>query len=317
MTDRHVLSTRPLARRSALVGGAGLVGLGLAACSGNATTGGDSGGSGSGSGDSGGKTITMGYVPSWTDGLSTAYLLDNRLTEMGYSVKHQEIEEPAALYAGLAKGDIDIYPSAWPEVTHKKYMDKYGDDIDDLDTYYGNAVLTIAVPKYTKIDSIADLTGNADMFGGKIIGIEPGAGLTGVVKDDAMPTYGLDKEYELVTSSTTAMLSELKKATEAEKDIVVTLWRPFWANSAFPVKDLKDPEGAMGKKEGLHFLGKKDFADDFSDAAEFIGGIKLDDKQYNSLEDLVVNEYGKGKEADAVKKWLEDNPDVLPEVKKG
>jgi glycine betaine/proline transport system substrate-binding protein len=310
MTDRHILSNRPLTRRSALVGGAGLLGLGLAACSGNATTGGDSGGSGDGD-----KTITMGYVPSWTDGLSTAYLLDNQLGQMGYTVKHQEIEEPAALYAGLAKGDIDVYPSAWPEVTHKEYMDKYGDDIDDLDTYYGNAVLTIAVPKYTDIDSIEDLKGKGDMFGGKIIGIEPGAGLTKATKDSMMPTYELEDEYELVTSSTTAMLSELKKATDGEKDIVVTLWRPFWANTAFPVKDLKDPEGAMGEKEGLHFLGKKGFADEFPDVAEYIGGIKLDDKQYNDLEDLVVNEYGKGKEPEAVEKWLDDNPDVLPEIK--
>ncbi|PWH06654.1 glycine/betaine ABC transporter substrate-binding protein [Brachybacterium endophyticum] len=313
MNDRQNLRSRPLTRRSALVGVAGALGLGLAACSGNATTGGDSGGSGSGSE---GKSITLGYVPSWTDGLSTAYLLDNRLSKMGYSVEHQEIEQPAALYAALAKGDIDMYPSAWPEITHKKYMDKYGKDIEDLDTYYGDAVLTMAVPTYTKIESISDLKGKADMFDGKIIGIEPGAGLTGVVKDGAMPAYGLDKEYELVTSSTQAMLSELKKATEAKKDIVVTLWRPFWANSTFPVKDLKDPEGAMGKSEGLHFLARKGFGDDFADAAKFIGGIKLDDEQYNSLEDLVVNEYGKGKEPEAIEKWLKDNPDLLPEVEK-
>lgn len=299
--------SRPLTRRSALVGSAGLMGLGLAACSDNASTG----------GADTGETITLGYVPSWTDGLSTAYLLDNRLQAMGYNVEHQEISEPAALYAALAKGDIDVYPSAWPEVTHKEYMAEYGEDIDDLATYYGSAVLTIAVPDYTDITSIADLKGNADMFGGKIIGIEPGAGLTGVTQDSMMPTYELEGEYELVTSSTTAMLSELKKATEAETDIVVTLWRPFWANSAFPVRDLEDPEGAMGDKEGLHFLARKGFGDDFADAAEFIGGITLDDKQYNSLEDLVVNEFGDGKEAEAIDKWLEENPDVLPEVEEG
>ena len=77
---------RPLTRRSALLGGAGLMGLGLAACSG-----GDGGSDGGGSG--GGDTITLGYIPSWTDGLSTAYLLDNRLTAMGYTVEHEQITE--------------------------------------------------------------------------------------------------------------------------------------------------------------------------------------------------------------------------------
>ena len=62
---------RPLTRRSALLGGAGLMGLGLAACSG-----GDGGSDGGGSG--GGDTITLGYIPSWTDGLST---LDAKFTE--------------------------------------------------------------------------------------------------------------------------------------------------------------------------------------------------------------------------------------------
>ncbi|MBG9885278.1 glycine/betaine ABC transporter substrate-binding protein, partial [Bacillus toyonensis] len=92
-----------------------------------------------------------------------------------------------------------------------------------LGAYYANAKLTIAVPEYTDISSIADLAGNADRFGGKIYGIEPGAGLTKQTKESMMPEYGLDGEYELATSSTAAMLTELKKATEKKEDIVVTL----------------------------------------------------------------------------------------------
>lgn len=124
-----------------------------------------------------------------------------------------------------------------------------------------------------------------------------------------LPAYGLDSQYELVTSSTAAMLTELKSATEKKQDIAVTLWRPFWANDAFPVKDLEDPKGAMGEAEGLHFLGTKGFADEFPEAAELIEQIVLDDEQYGSLEDLVVNEYGEGREAEAVDAWLEEYGD--------
>src|SRR5690625_6205570 len=105
-----------LSRRSALLGGAGLLGLGLAACGSDDSGSGDGGNGGGG----GGGTITLGYIPSWTDGLSTAYLLDNRLTAMGYDVEHEEISEAGVLYAGLAQGDVDMYPSAWPEVTHAR-----------------------------------------------------------------------------------------------------------------------------------------------------------------------------------------------------
>jgi glycine betaine/proline transport system substrate-binding protein len=283
--------------------------FGLAAC-GSESDGGDGGSGGDGGGGGGdAKQITLGIIPSWTDGLSTAYLWKNLLEENGYQVEIQELSEAAPLYTGLAEGDVDVYPSAWPEVTHKTYMEQYGDQIEDLGAYYDNAKLTFAVPEYVDIDSIEELTGNADRFGGKIIGIEPGAGLTEVTKTSVMPEYGLDGDYELVTSSTTSMLAELKKAVEGEQDIVVTLWRPFWANNAFPVKDLEDPKGALGESEALHMLGREGFAEDFPEVADMMSKAKLDDAQYGTLEDLVVNEYGEGKEADAITQWLKDNPD--------
>ena len=283
--------------------------LALAGCSGN------------GDPDAGGEaemaecgTITLGYLPSWTDGLSTAYLLENQLGKLGYDVEMQTLTEAGPLYAGLAQGDVDVYPSAWPELTHAQYMDKYGDDIEDLGAYYEGASLTIAVPSYVDIDSIEDLAGNGDRFDGKIIGIEPGAGLTAQTQDEMMPAYELDGEYELVTSSTAAMLTELSNAIDAKEDIVVTSWRPFWANDAYDLKDLEDPKGAMGDPEALHFLGTSGFSDRCADAAELIAGIQLDDAAYGSLEDMVVNEYGEGRESEAVAAWLEANPDAFETV---
>lgn len=290
---RHLTATLALGTVAALA---------LAGCaSGNQAEG--------GAGDGGDKgTITLGFLPSWTDGLSTAYLLEDQLGKLGYTVKMQTLTEAGPLYAGLAQGDVDIYPSAWPELTHKSYMDTYGDAIEDLGSYYDNAKLTIAVPSYVDIDSIDELQANAARFDGKIYGIEPGAGLTKQTQETMLPGYGLDGEYELVTSSTAAMLTELDNAIAAQKDIAVTLWRPFWANDAYDVKDLADPQGLMGDPEKLHFLGTAGFAEKYPDAAELIAGIQLDDAQYGSLEDLVVNEYGEGREADAIDAWLEQNP---------
>lgn len=298
-------------RRTKLVAGLMALGFATAAC------GSDDGGSNGSSGDGGegGGTITLGIIPSWTDGLSTAYLWKNVLEQEGYTVEIQEIAEAAPLYTGVANGDIDIYPSAWPQVTHASYMDEYGDDLEDLGAYYEGAKLTFAVPEYTDLTSIEDLKGNADMFDGKITGIEPGAGLTKVTKDEVMPTYGLDDEYQLVESSTTAMLAELQKAVDSEEDIVVTLWRPFWANSEFPVKDLEDPEGALGEPETLNAIATKGFSEEFPDVADMVANFKLDDDQYGSLEDMVVNEYGQGKEAEAVEAWLEENPDFIEGLK--
>lgn len=257
-------------------------------------------------------TITMGFLPAWTDGLSTAYLLADQLEKLGYDIEMEEVVDAGPLYAVLSKGDIDMYPSAWSEVTHAKYMDEYGDKIEDLGTYYDGAVLTMAVPEYmTDINSIEDLKANADLFDGKIIGIEPGAGLTEAVQNNVIPEYELGDDFELVTSSTGGMLATLDTAVAAEDPIVVTLWRPFWANDAWPVKDLEDPKGALGETEGLHFLGKLGFADEFPEAAEYIEKIKLTDEQYGALESLVTSDDYKDKSADAVDKWLEEYGDQI------
>ena len=283
------------------VAGVAALGLALTGCSQEAAK--DDGGGGD-KGD-----IKLGYVTGWTDGQSVSLLLENQLSKLGYNVETKTFSDAAVLYAGVANGDVDMYPSSWPEVTHKQYMDEYGDKLEDVGAYYDNAVLTIAVPKYMKdINSIEDLKGKGKDFDGKIIGIEPGAGLTKATKG-MIPKYGLDKEYELVTSSTAAMLTELGNATDAEEDIVVTLWRPFWANNAYPVKDLKDPKGAMGDPEKLHFTATKGFSDEFSEAADYISKIKLDDAQYGDLEDLVVNKY-KDKGDKAITEWLKANPDA-------
>lgn len=283
------------------VAGVAVLGLALTGCSQEAAN--DDGGGG----DKG--TIKLGYVTGWTDGQSVSLLLENQLEDLGYKVETDTFSDAAVLYAGIANGDVDMYPSSWPEVTHKQYMDEYGDKLEDVGAYYDNAVLTIAVPKYMKdINSIEDLKGKGKDFDGKIIGIEPGAGLTKATKG-MIPKYGLDKEFELVTSSTAAMLTELGNATDAEEDIVVTLWRPFWANNAYPVKDLKDPKGAMGDPEKLHFTATKGFSDEFSEAADYISKIKLDDKQYGDLEDLVVNKHKDDGEA-AITEWLKKNPDA-------
>src|SRR5699024_4130832 len=156
MTNRRNIITprsaarRSVTRRSALLGSAGLMGLGLAACGGDSGgDGGNGGGTENGGGGGGASgTITLGYIPSWTGGLSTAYVMDNQLTAMGYTVEHQEINDAAVLYTALAGGDIDVYPSAWPEVTHAQYMDEHGDSIEDLVGYYEGAVLNLSVPDY-------------------------------------------------------------------------------------------------------------------------------------------------------------------------
>jgi len=235
------------------------------------------------------------------------HLVKTQLEKAGYRIKLTDLSEAGPLYAGLSQGAVDLYPSAWPDVTHKEYMDKYRKYIEDLGTYYDAAKLTWAVPSYSSMKSIEDIKSHASQIGNKIIGIEPGAGLTKVSQEDVIPDYGLG-DMKFLTSSTTGMLAELKKAVDAKNEIVVTLWHPFWANTTYNMRDLEDPKGALGKGEGLHFLGREGFAKEYPEIAKWLGSIKMDEPTYGSLEDLVVNTYGEGKEDEAATAWSKEHP---------
>lgn len=289
---------------------AGLLALGaatalaLSGCSGG-------GSSEGGDGGEGGDTITVGYIEGWTDGQSIAYLLKDQFEKLGMQVEMEVLTDNGPMYAALSTGDIDIHASGWPEVTHKSYMDEFGDDLESLGVWYDNGVLTIAVPSYSKIESLDELKDNADLFGSEIVGIEPGAGLTEITQNSMMPAYGLD-DWTLSTSSTASMLTVLGDAIDNEEEVVVTLWRPFWAYAEYDVRDLEDPEGTMGQPEGLHMLGHKGTAEKFPEAAELMEGLNLDDKAYGELEMLITSEEYADDSEGAVDQWIEEHPDAFP-----
>jgi len=255
-------------------------------------------------GDAEKGTIHIGWIP-WDEDIAATYLWKRILEDEGYTVELTQLDV-APVYSGLAAGDLDLFLDAWLPQTHSDYWAEYGGDLEDLAVWYDNGALTLAVPTYVDLDSIGDLDGNADMFDGQIIGIEPGAGLTRVTREEAMPGYGLDDEYTLVEGSTTAMLAELDRATSNEEPIVVTLWHPHWAYSAYDIKDLEDPQGLMGEAEEMHALARDGFSEDFPEVANWISNFEMSDEALASLEQLVINEYGSGQEEAAVEEWLSD-----------
>ena len=174
------------------------------------------------------KAITIGYMPAWTDTLSSSHLLKNKLEDAGYSVELHKLGDAAVFYTALSKGDLDIFPLAWSERTHRQYMEKYKDDIEDLGVGFSGAQLFWAVPEYVDdINSIEDLKKDSERFNNHVVGIEPGAGLTDL-SEQAMSDYAMeDAGYSLDTSSTPAMLSELESAIENRK----TLWSPCGVRS--------------------------------------------------------------------------------------
>jgi len=254
-----------------------------------------------------GEEISIAVHGGWPEGVAVTYIWKKALEDQGFEVEVGDEAEAGPNYAALAGGDFDLNFDMWLPLTHKDYWEEYGDDLEKLGVWYDDAVLTIAVNEDAPIDSLDELADHADDFDNRIVGIEPGAGLMQVTKEDAMPTYGLE-DMELVESSTPAMLAELAGATDAGDDIVVTLWRPHWAYDEYPVRDLEDPEGAMGEAEEIYTVGRDGFSEEFPEVAEAIEAFELTDDQLFSLENIMFNEEeddGEDPEG-SVEKWLED-----------
>jgi glycine betaine/proline transport system substrate-binding protein len=297
--------------RAAALATAGLVAAtSLAACGGrdSDTAAAADDAASSGSGGSGDKSLTIGMAAGWAEDIAVSHLWKHVLEEEGYDVTLKELDV-APVFVGVAKGDLDLFFDTWLPVTHEDYWNQYGDQVEDLGIWYDQATLNIAVPEYVDAETIGDLKGMAEKFDGTITGIDPGAGLTRVTKDEAMPTYGLD-DYELKTSSTPAMLAALKKATDEKKPIVVTLWHPHWAYSAFPIKDLEDPEGAMGEAEEIHTIASTEFVENNADLVEKIKSFEMDDATLADLEKVVLQEHEDDLEA-GVDAWVEENQDYV------
>src|SRR5215216_5243017 len=238
------------------------------------------GGGGGGQGGGGGgdeNTITIGYI-DWDEDVAVTNLAAILLEEeLGYEVE-TTLSEVGPLYSGVATGDIDAFLDVWLPNTHASYWEQYQDEVVDLGRWYeGTATL----------------------------GIGPGAGIMRIVEENAIPGYGLD--YELVESSTPAMISQLEQALGAGEPIAFTAWKPHWMFTAFDIRYLEDPEGEMGGPEELSAITREGLEEDAPEAFQFLDNINLTEQQLGELE-LAIQEAG-DPEAGA-RNWLEENREV-------
>ncbi|GAA4189474.1 glycine betaine ABC transporter substrate-binding protein [Microbacterium oryzae] len=253
--------------------------------------------------------LTVPVIAGWDEAVASGELWKAVLEEEGYSV-NLEYADVAPVYAGLSTGDYDFYTDAWLPVTHGSYVEQFGDSMEDLGVWNDEARNTVAVNANAPIDSLEELAGAADTFGGQIIGIEAGAGLTQAVENDTIPTYGLEG-MEFTTSSTAAMLTELDAAMAAGDDIVVTLWEPHWAYGTYDLKNLEDPEGTLGTAESMHVFAREDFSADYPEVAEWLSDFEMSLDQLQDLESAMFVDNDTDDYGPIVDAWIEDNREYV------
>lgn len=246
------------------------------------------------------EVVTIAMV-NWIECIANTNLAKVVLEEKGYEVKLINADV-APVFAAVAKGNADLFMEVWEPVTHKPYMEKFGGQVERIGTIYPDGRIGLVVPAYVTINSIDEMNEVSDQFSGKIVGINPGAGIMSLT-EQVINDYSLD--YELVASSEAGMLASLKKAYDKQDWIIVTGWKPHTKFFRYDLKILDDPKKTMGGAETISIIATKGWAEKNPKLATFFKNFKVDDDLLGSL--MVAVEENPGRESEAARKWYEEH----------
>lgn len=272
---------------------------------------GDSGdSSGSESAELGESELSIPYV-AWAGAIARTPLVKQVLEEIGYTVETSQVEA-GAMWSSVANDDASFMTASWLPATHQSYQEEYGDNVEVIGEFVGQAPLAMTVPSYMDVNSIEDLKGNEELGEAtdwKITGIDPGAGVMQST-EDAIETYGLEN-WELTSSSEGAMLTELQTAIDNEEPIIIPGWKPHPMFATMDLKMLEDPEEVYGGEgDRIEAVAHPSLQEDSPAAYEVMQRLTEDYNQ--EIENELLASIDEGAEpADVASQYLEDNPDLL------
>jgi glycine betaine/proline transport system substrate-binding protein len=250
-------------------------------------------------------TLTIGFVNGWDDSVAATHVASEILkSNLGYKVDLKAVE-PAIMWQGVARGDLDITLSAWLPATHGEYYEKMKDKVVILGTNYADAKIGLVVPDYVEAKSIEDLNKYTTEFGGKITGIDAGAGVMRRT-EEAIEKYKLD--YKLMPSSGPAMAIALGRAEKKQEAIVVPGWIPHWMFAKWKLRFLEDPQNVFGAAEHIDTVVSMGMEAKAPEAAAFLKKFSWGPEDVGAVM-LAVSEGAKPEQA--AKDWVAANPELV------
>lgn len=257
------------------------------------------GGSGCGGGAPAARPTLRLAVLNWTEAVAMAGVAREVLEQrLGYQVELERTTLEGA-FSALAAGKVDVFLNAWLPTTHGEYVRRYGADLMDLGASFEDARIGLAAPVSAPFESLEELAHHRDALGGRIVGIDPEAGVMQATRR-AIEDYQLG--FELEVSSSRNMLEQLAQAVKEDRPLVVTAWSPHWMFHRWRLKWLRDPKGIYPDVEAIHTLARRGLVQEHPRAARFLARMRFDHLQLPSLLDAVLP--SRDAPAQAVRDWL-------------
>jgi glycine betaine/proline transport system substrate-binding protein len=209
-------------------------------------------------------------------------------------------------FSRISTKDSDVLLDAWLPLTHQTYMERYGDQVDQLGTIFTGGRIGLVVPEYVNINSIEDLKEARDKFNGQIFALSTDSGVLEQT-NELINAYELD--FEVLPESSERILETLENSIENGEWLVVTGFRPHWKFNTWNLKFLQDPLGIFGEEQNIVVLARKGLAEDHPEVAEFFNNFSLNDEQLEEMMNLMHE--SEEDPYDVAVRWINDNPDVV------
>jgi glycine betaine/proline transport system substrate-binding protein len=251
------------------------------------------------------KKVELVYV-EWSSAVASTNVVRAVLEKAGYKVELTPVSA-AAMWQAVASDDADAMVAAWLPTTHKHYYEKVKNQVVDLGPNLEGTRIGLVVPDYVTIDSIAQLNANAGKFDGRIIGIDPGAGIMSKTQQ-ALKDYHLN-HLQLITGSGATMAAALADAIHNHQWIVVTGWTPHWMFARWKLKYLQDPKGVYGKGGHIDTVVRKGLKQAKPGAYAILDRFHWTPKD---MEQVMQMNRKKGSDPYAnAKQWVKEHPQLV------
>lgn len=256
-------------------------------------------------------TVRFGYV-QWPGVTVKTHVAAKIADYLGYETEMTAAPE-SVIFKSLENDDLDVFLGNWlptMEKTFSEYEEK--GVIHNVRVNLEDVVYRTAVPEYVYeagVTSLADLQENADKFGNKIYGLEPGNAGNIVIQDAIKNnTYNLEN-WSLQSSSTAGMLSAVQKAVDNEEWIAFNGWKPHYMNLMFDLKYLEDPEGIWGEEDSVYTAAREGYQDENPNFYKFLEQFTVT----APIQNVWIDEY-QNKDRDPEKvaeEWIANNLDIV------
>jgi glycine betaine/proline transport system substrate-binding protein len=269
------------------------------------------------------EPVRIAYV-DWSSSVASANVVCAVLRQrLGRDCHLQQVTADR-MWEAVAEGQADAMLSAWLPDTHAHYLAQYGERMVDLGpnlqgTRIGLVVPAVSVGRqtgargrqtrpYVKARSIEDLARFRDRFGGRIIGIDPEAGVMRATRK-ALEAYGLDG-YRVVEGSEAGMTEALSEAIRRQEWIVVTGWVPHWMFGRWSLRFLDDPKGVYGGEGAIHTFVRQGLDSDMPEVQAFLDRFSWSPEDMGRL--MVWIEQGGGLDPyGQAARWVRTQPKVV------